>query len=81
MSNLVTSSLAIRNPGPVNLDHLSTFEKFEHQRTKEPLGRFQIHFMASDVGISIRDIYWKYSCECDRDAEYDKLVLVKTVTL
>jgi len=81
MANLVTSSLALGDHGPVNLDFLSTFEKFEHLQTKEERGRYQIHFMTSDVGVSIRDIYWKYKCECDRNAEYDKLIAVKTVTL
>ena len=64
MANLVNSALAIGEHGPVNLDFLSTFEKFKHPRLKEEQGKYQIHFMTSDVGVSIRDIYWKYNCEC-----------------
>ena len=80
-NQFVTSQLALGDHGPVNLDFLSTFEKFTHPRIAEKDGKFQIHFMVSEVGMSIRDVFWKYKDECDRDAEYDKLIATQTTTL
>jgi hypothetical protein len=82
-TKFVTSSLSIAaaTQGPVNLVKLSTFEKFNHAQTPEHLGRYQIHFMASDIGNAIRDIFWKYKSECDRDAEFKKLLDLQTITL
>lgn len=80
-NQFVSSSLAIKKPGPVNLDFLSTFERFDHLQTAEKDGRFQIHFMASEVGMSIRDVYWKYKCECDRDSEYERLLETQTLKI
>ena len=82
-TKFVTSSLAIgaATQGPVNLEKLSTFEKHKHEQTAESLGRYQIHFMTSDVGHTIRDIYWKYTCQCDRDAEFDKLIEQQPITI
>jgi len=72
--NFVNSTLEITNHGPINMETISTFEKYEHQATAIENGRFQIMFLRDNPSNGGKEVYWKYNKECDRDKEYDLLV-------
>lgn len=86
MSKFVTSQLAIGSPGPMNLDEVVTFEKYEHLSVPEhrdgtSKGRYQIKFYRNERAIGENTVTWKYATECNRNADYDKLIEQNTQTL
>ena len=82
MSNFVKSSRSIIDQGPINLDEIIVFEKFEDQNVKkEENGRYQIHFLRNERSVGPRSLFWKYKDVVDRDADFDALVQQKAITL
>lgn len=69
----VHSVLALGDVGPINLNEVVTFEKFEHESTKEALGRYQIMLIINEGGINPKKYFWKYRSKCDRDKDYEAL--------
>jgi hypothetical protein len=82
MSKFVKSSTALGTPDPINLDEMFSFQKFDAVSLREEKGRHQILFLrGNNQNTGARDVYWKYKCKCDRDAEYDKLLEMNVATL
>ncbi len=81
MSNFIISQLVLGEPGPVNLDEVVTFEKFDHIQTREDEGRYQIMFLRNEASVGPKQIFWKYAKKCDRNSEYDKLITKHSQTL
>jgi hypothetical protein len=81
MAKFINSQLVLGQPGPLNIDEVVTFEKFDHIQTKEDEGRYQIMFIRNESSVGPKEIFWKYAKICDRNSEYEKLVTLCSQTL
>jgi len=80
-ARFINSQLEITDHGPINLDTVSTFEKFEHASTREEEGRYQIMFLRDSPSNGAKEVFWKYNCKCDRDKDYDSIIQINSTTL
>lgn len=81
MSTFVTSQLERGEVGPINLEDVNTFEKFDHNQTAEDEGRYQIKFYFTSNSVGQKEISWKYNKECDRNSDFDALIQSHTQIL
>lgn len=80
-TKFVNSILEITNHGPINMETISTFEKFDHMSTPVDKGRYQIMFLRDNPTNGAKEVFWKYKNECDRNKDYDSLVATNSQTL
>ncbi len=71
----IHSLTAEGDPSPVNYNDMFTFEKFDNKITtinNNP--RHYIIFHRDENSVGPKVIEWKYMNECDRNAEFDKVI-------
>lgn len=81
MAKFVNTVRAIGDNGPMNLEEVVTFEKFDDNGISVARGRHQIVFIRHENAVGRKNLFWKYKCECDRDADFSSLVSINSVTL
>jgi len=71
----IHSLTAEGTPDPVNFNDCFTFKKFDlPQQGKTASARFHLVFSRDENSSSPKEIVWKYKNQCDRNAEYTRVL-------